>query len=333
MTVQIAIIGMGQIGGSFGLALAEKKDLIHRIGHDREIKIARQAEKIGAVDRVELNLPKTVREAELILLCLPLHQIRETLQVIAPELKEGAVVMETGMAKEQVARWAAELLPSGRFYVGLTPVINPVYLHEVDSGIEAAHADLFKNGLMGIVAPPQTDSGAIKLAADLTRLVGSNPLFADPVEIDGLMSATHLLPQLLAAALLNATIDQPGWREARKVAGRAYAEATEPVVQLNETEGLGAAAILNRENMLRVLDGLMAALYAIRTDIDEQDEKLLDERLERARQGRLLWWMERQIGDWSQESAPKAQTPEVPGAIGRLFGLGRKPAKKNQPGL
>jgi len=332
MTVQIAIIGMGQIGGSFGLALAEKKDLIRRIGHDRDIKIARQAEKIGAVDRVELNLPKTVREAELVLLCLPLHQIRETLKVIAPELKEGAVVMETGMAKEQAAQWAAELLPAGRYYVGLTPVINPAYLHEVDSGIEAAHADLFKNGLIGIVAPSQTDSGAIKLAADLTRLVGANPLFADPVEIDGLMSATHLLPQLLAAALLNATIDQPGWREARKVAGRAYAAATEPVMQLSEPEGLGAAATLNRENILRMLDSLIAALYAMRTDIDEKDEKSLDERLERARKGRLNWWMERQIGDWSQEGAPKADLHETPGAIGRLFGLGRKPAKKNQPG-
>ena len=76
-----------------------------------------------------------------------------------------------------------------------------------------------KKGLIGIVSPPQTDSGAIKLAADLTRLVGADPLFADPVEVDGLMSATHLLPQLLAAALLNATIDQPGWREAQKLAG------------------------------------------------------------------------------------------------------------------
>ncbi len=65
-------------------------------------------------------------------------------------------------------------------------------------------------------------------------------------------------------------------------------------------------------------------------DIDEQDEKLLAEKLERAREGRLRWWMERQIGDWPQADNPKAEIPEAPGAIGRLFGLGRKPAKKNQ---
>jgi len=327
MTIQIAIIGMGQIGGSFGLALAEKKDLLVRIGHDKEIKTARQAEKAGAVDRVELNLPRAVREAELVLLCLPLDQIRATLEIIATELKPGAVVMETGLAKEMVTAWAAELLPEGRHYVGLTPVINPAYLHEVDTGIGAARADLFKDALIAIVAPPQSDSAAIKLAADLTRLVGANPLFADPVEIDGLMSATHLLPQLMAAALLNATIDQPGWREARKVAGRAYAEASEPVVQMGETEALGTAAILNRQNIVRMLDSAMAALHALREDIDREDKAALNERLGRALDGRLRWWAERQGGDWSNESATKVETPEPPGVMGRLFGMGRKPKK------
>ncbi len=86
-------------------------------------------------------------------------------------------------------------------------------------------------------------------------------MFADPLEMDGLMSATHLLPQLMSAALLNATIDQPGWREARKVAGRAYAEASAPIAHLaNEPESLGAASILNRENLLRLLDSAIASL-------------------------------------------------------------------------
>jgi len=329
MTVQIAIIGLGQIGGSFGLALAGREDLISRIGHDREAKVARQAEKIGAVDQVEGNLPRAVRAAELVLLCLPLNQMRETLEIIAPHLKEGAVVMETSMAKEAVSAWVAELLPGGRRYIGLTPVINPAYLHEVDTGIEAARADLFKNGLIGIVTPPQADSGAIKLAADLTRLVGANPMFIDPVEVDGLMSATHILPQLIAAALLNATIDQPGWKEARKLAGRAYAESSEPIVQVSDVQALSHAAVLNRENVLRLVDSSVAALHALREDIEAGDEAALTERLERARQGRLRWWAERQMGDWSYEAMTRIDAPETPGMLGRLFGVGRKPKKEN----
>ena len=47
MPVNIVIVGLGQIGASFGLALGEKKDLVQRAGYDQEIKIARQAEKLG----------------------------------------------------------------------------------------------------------------------------------------------------------------------------------------------------------------------------------------------------------------------------------------------
>jgi prephenate dehydrogenase len=327
MAVQIAIIGLGQIGASFGLALSERKELVQRIGHDKDTKVARQAEKIGALDRVETNLVKAVRDAELVLLCIPMDQIRETLVIIAPELKEGAVVMETGLAKEVVENWMKELLPAGRFYVGLTPVLNPAYLHDLDTGVEASHGDLFKGGLMGIVALPQTDSGAIKLAADLTRLVGSNPLFADPVEVDGLMSATQLLPLFLAAALLNTTSDQPGWWEGRKLAGRAYAEASAPIVQISDTAALCSAAVHNRENLVRLLDSLIASLQIYRSDIDEKNTAQLQDRLERARQARLKWWFERQVGDYPNERASNVEVPEVPGTFRRLFGGSPRPKK------
>ena len=329
MTVQITIVGLGQIGASVGLGLANQPDLLRRVGHDRDLETARSAEKMGALDKVELNLPAAVRNADLVLLSLPMDQIRDTMAIIASELKEGAVVMDTGPVKETVAAWAGELLPGGRYYVGLTPVINPAYLHGSDSGLEAARADLFRSGLMGIVAPPRTSSEAIKLAADLTRLLGATPLFTDPIEIDSLMAATHLLPQLMAAALLNVTVDQPGWHEARKVAGRAYAEVTAPVIHFSEPQTLRASVLLNRENVLRVLDSTIAALQAIRNDIETQDQEALEERLGRARRGWEKWWKQRQASDWiNSEAVPSLEDTSSTGVFGRLLGIGRKPKRK-----
>jgi prephenate dehydrogenase len=220
------------------------------------------------------------------------------------------------------------LLPEGRHYVGLTPVLNPAYLHEVDQGLNAARADMFQGGLVAIVAPAQVDSAAIKLAADLTRLLGAMPLFADPLEVDGLMAATHLLPQLMAAALLNATIDQPGWREARKFAGRAYAESTAPAILHGDSHSLAATTLLNRDNTLRVLDSAIAALSAIRNDIDKQDETSLDERLSRARTGRETWWKGRQSKEWIQDEARSVAVPDMPGMFTRLLGMGKMPKSK-----
>jgi prephenate dehydrogenase len=330
MTAQISIIGLGQIGASIGLALANQANLLRRTGHDRDQNTARKAEKLGAIDRVVLNLGAAAKDADLVLICLPMDQIREALEGIAGTLKEGAVVMDTGPVKEVVAAWAGELLPPGRHYIGLTPVLNPAYLHEAAYGIEAAHADLFKGGLIGITAPPRASSEALKLAADLSSLLGARAFFADPLEMDGLMAATHLLPQLLSAALLNTTVDRPGWREARKVAGRAYAEVTAPLEQLSEPAALVAALTLNRENMLRLADGALEALQALRDDLADQEGKALEEQLTRAFRGRVFWWDQRQKGDFPGDGEP-AESDELPSSAdvwGRWFGMGRKPGKK-----
>lgn len=325
MTIQITIVGLGQIGASIGLALAQRAEMFERIGHDRDLEVARKAQKMGAIDRIGHNLPAAVERADIVILSLPMDQIQETLALIASELKEDVVVLDTAPVKEVVSGWVGELLPERRHYVGLTPVINPAYLHGMDSGLEAARADLFHKGMLAIAAPPRTASEAVKLSADLARMLGAEPFFADPSEIDGLMAATHTLPELLSAALLNATIDQPGWREGRKVAGRFYAEMTSPSMHMSDPMGLSRTALLNRENVLRRIDGLIAALQAIRMDIEDENESSLETRLERARAGRIHWWQQRQAANWKAEEMPDVSAaPTGSEVFGRLLGIRRR---------
>lgn len=324
MAVQLTIVGLGQIGTSVGLALAEEGDRIYRMGHDRELGAARRAEKLGALDKVSINLLSAVEDADLVLLALPVDQIRETLDAFKDDLKPAAVVMDTGPVKQTVSSWAAELLPKERYYVGLTPVLNPIYLHDIDSGAEAAHPDLFRDGLMGIISPPGTPSEAIKLAADLTRLLGATPLFADPLEMDGLVAATHILPQLMAAGLLNSTVDQPGWQEGRKIAGRSYADVTAPVMFPSEPSTLSTAAMLNKDNVIRVLDGAVAAINAIRSDLSNEDVKTLEERLNRAREGRKVWLNGRLAANWAADETASVEPPTASEVFGRFIGRGKK---------
>jgi prephenate dehydrogenase len=72
VTVQITIIGTGQIGASIGLALGEHKDLFLRVGHDKDVRVANRAKEMGALDRVDINLPRSVEGAAIIILALPL---------------------------------------------------------------------------------------------------------------------------------------------------------------------------------------------------------------------------------------------------------------------
>ncbi|HEY2980336.1 MAG TPA: prephenate dehydrogenase/arogenate dehydrogenase family protein [Anaerolineales bacterium] len=314
---QITIVGLGQIGASIGLALGDQKSALKRVGHDKKLDVERAARDKGAVDETQHNLPSAVREANLVMLCLPVSQVRETLEFIEEDLREGAIVMDTSPVKSAVIDWARELLPAGRYYVGLVPALNPDLLHEHGFGVEAARADLFKNGLMVIDAPPGTPAEVVELASGLTRLLGAAPLLADAAESDGLMAGVHLLPQLAAAAFLNATVDQPGWQESRKLAGRPFASVTAALAYQDDIDALRAAALQNRENTVRAMDIFLAAMRGLRDDISNEDDEGVALRLEQALDGRNRWWRERMAADWQAES----QVPmDVPTFVERFLG-------------
>src|SRR5512136_576201 len=204
MTVKITIIGLGQIGGSIGLALANHKDQVTTLGHDKSPEVTRKALKMGAVEKAEHNLFASVTGADVVILALPLNQVYETLKLIAQDVREDGLVMDTTPVKQTVEAWAKELLPPGRHYVGLTPSLNPLVLDEAVTGIEAARPDLFHHALMAVTAPPGTAGDAIKLAANFVALLGAQAYFADLAEVDGIMAAAHTLPALAAAALAEA---------------------------------------------------------------------------------------------------------------------------------
>jgi prephenate dehydrogenase len=298
MAVKLTIIGLGQIGTSIGLALISQKGQIFRIGHDRETTISNQAEKLGAVDKVIHNLHKAVEDSDIILLAIPVDEIRTTIEQIAPDLKEEAVLMDTSPAMVAVSNWAKELLPEKRYFITLAPSLNPNYFLEEENGNAAAHADLFKNSLMVITCPTGTSPDALKLAADLTALLGADAFFADPQEFEGLTAASRTLPQFAAAALVNATTPQPGWREGCKLAGNTYAWASNPVANLDESEQLGETALLNRENVLRVIDNYIKALYDLRSALDINDKDELKKLLNQAQERRLTWLRQRQTANY-----------------------------------
>jgi prephenate dehydrogenase len=307
MPVQITIIGLGQVGSSIGLALAGQPN-IKRVGHDKDYEVGRQAQKNGVVDEFKMNLPASVSEANVVILSLPLSEIRETLSHVAPDLQEGTVVLDTAPAKAMVSAWFQELIPQGRYYVGLAPAMGAGYLQGADLGKQLARADLFAKGLFIVNAPPGTPGEAVKLATDLVGLLDAQALISDSVEADGLLASTHILPQLASAALLDATVDQPGWAEARKLAARPYATATAAAAYHDEAKSLSEAALVNRANTVRVLDVYIASLQRLRDQIEDGDSKSVAAFLEEAVKARDRWLNERTRADWQSTENPSVQS-------------------------
>lgn len=331
MSVQITIVGLGQIGSSIGLALKAHEVNVQRVGHDKDPQVGKEAQKMGAVDDVKYNLPASVREAKIVILALPLAEVRETLMVIAPDLQQGALVLDMSPAKATVEAWAKELLPPGRYYVGLTPAINPQYLHGMDFGVRAARADLFERGLIVVNAPMGTPGNVFNLTMELVRLLGALPLLMDTAEADGIYAGMHVLPQLVAAALLDTTVDQPGWQEARKLAGRPYAAVTAGVAYHDDILSLAETAIENRENVVRLLNSYITSLINLRDEIEDSDRQAVLERLTDAWKGRVRWIDEREGAEWLKGQAQEIDAPSFGDRVNQmLFGsmLAERPKQR-----
>ncbi len=310
MTSAIAIIGLGQIGISVGLALKEKIGGADLIGCDTSPEAIRAAEILGAVSRTT-GAKQAVRDAGLVILCLPLSEVKETLKTIGPALQDGAIVMETAPVKRQVAEWVREYVPEGRHYIGLVPAIAPEAIGDTAGGAKGARAELFQRTVMIVDALPGTPPEVEQVATNLVRILGAKPLLADPVESDGLMTSAHILPQLAAAALLDASIDQPGWLEARKVAGRPFATVTGGMAYFDDPASIHLAAMGNPPVTVHALDTMIAALKGMRDAIESGDDESLSDRLKESYEARERWLDERGGADWLNEGGNAADLPQL----------------------
>ena len=328
MGVELTLIGLDQIGASIGLALADKSLEINRCGHDANPDTASRAQKMGAVDQIQRNIHTAVEKADLVILAVPSDQVHETLELIRQDLQPNTVVMDTSTLKAQATAWAEELLPERQTFVSFTPMISAAYLEGTVIGIEAARADLFKDAVVLINIPAASNPDAIRVASELAGILGCKPFFADLLESEGLLAASHLLPLLVSAALVNTTTHQPGWREARKLAGRAFLQTSSPLLEMDGATRFGQSAILNRENAVRLLNNMLSEIQTIRDLIENGSSEELDKLLRNAERERQAWWKQRIAADW-EEKPSISNIPTTGDTLARFFGFRRrKPDKK-----
>lgn len=318
MAIQITIIGLGQMGASIGLSLAAHKEKVFTIGHDKDYGVEQRAKKLGAVEETSHNLPSAVENADLVILAIPVNQIRETLGYIADDLKKDAVVVELSPVKKEVATWMKELLPQHCHYVGLVPAIATDYLDLKETGLDSAKPDLFSKSVFLLSAPTGGAGEAVKLISDLVGLLGGITIITDFVESDGLIATSSLLPQLISASLLNATVNAGGWEDIRKIASREFYFASSA---LEGAESLSTLVLQNRENTISALDKMIYAMLKLRDELENKEEDSFKKHLQSAEQGWTNWLNERTKGDWlGLPSQPVEKVPFMESILGSRLG-------------
>src|SRR5712691_13090330 len=112
---RVAIVGLGLIGSSIGLALHNTKAAQQILGYDPNKSVANHARKIGAIDQSCPALADAIRGTEFVILATPISSIRSFLQDIASPASPGTVITDVASTKAQIMSWAEEFLPTSMF--------------------------------------------------------------------------------------------------------------------------------------------------------------------------------------------------------------------------
>ena len=281
---RVAIVGLGLIGGSFGLAIHRLPRPPVVVGYDRVGPTRREAARRQAVDRLVGSAAEAVEGADLVILATPVRSIVPLLQEIAPHLAADCVVTDTGSTKAELVAAAAQAVPEVAF-VGGHPMAG-----KLTSGAEEADATLFGGVVYCLTPSAHTPPAAVARVVELVEALGARPFFLEPTEHDGLVAAVSHLPYLLAGALMTSASSQTSWREMAALAAGGFATMTR--LADAEPEMYADICHTNRAAILYQLDSFAAELAALRAAVASGDDSLR-ERFSSARDQHQAWLHER----------------------------------------
>ncbi len=280
---KIAIIGVGLLGGSIGLA-AKKRRLAREVaGHVRRHSSIAECEEAGAVDFATRHLSEAVRDAELVVLCTPLSEMRGLVQQMLPALKRGAIVTDVGSAKASVVRDVCGLIRrAGAHFVGSHPMAG-----SEKTGVAAAHADLFESAVC-VLTPTRNSNGiAVRKVERFWKSLGSHVVKLPPQQHDVFVSRTSHVPHVVAATLANFVLKPSHPREQAALCANGFRDTTR--IASGSPEMWRDIVLSNRKNIARALEALIAELKKFERGLKAADEKAVTEFFEAAKKRRDNW--------------------------------------------
>ncbi len=247
----VAIVGVGLIGGSLGMALKKRRLAQRVIGIGRSAERLEKAVALGAIDAGTTEMAEGLTEADVVVLCTTVGHIVGILQETLETVKPGAVVTDVGSTKGMIVAQAA----GAPFFVGGHPMAG-----SEQGGVEAATPLLFEEATWAITPTEETDPKALQTIEMLAREVGATTLTLTPEAHDAMLAVTSHLPHVLASSLMRqAAALQKTHPQTQQLTAGSFADATRVAASSPE---------LWRDVCLTNKDALLTALRDFRSEMD-----------------------------------------------------------------
>ena len=278
MTIRsVAVIGLGLLGGSLGLALREHLPAVTTTGYDADPATRARARERALVGTVCETAAQAVADADLVVLCVPVGAMARAAHDIAPHLAAHAIVSDVGSSKQSVARALAEVLP-GHTVIPAHPVAGTE-----QSGPDAGFAALFRQRWCILTPGPDAPEPAIAALTTLWEALGAKVELMDPAHHDVVLAVTSHIPHLIAYTIVGTASDLEDVTQSEVIKYSAGGFRDFTRIAASDPTMWRDVFLSNREAVLEVLGRFSEDLTAMQRAIRNGDGEALFDLFSRTR--------------------------------------------------
>lgn len=272
----LAILGLGLMGASLGLAARRRGVATRVVGWARRAETRERAVARGIVDAAEESPAEAVREAQVVVCCLPVLSMADCARNCRDALPAGSVFTDVGSTKaELVDAVSAALRGSRGSFVGSHPIAG-----SDQTGLEAARETLYEGAVVVVTPPDGRTAPGMEAVVALWRGLGAQVRIMTPAAHDQLIARTSHLPHLAACALTQAVLGGAA-SDAEVLCGSGFRDSTR--IAAGSEEIWHDIIKTNREAVDAALRGYEAELGRIRGLVARGDFEGLKQYLATAR--------------------------------------------------
>lgn len=276
----IAIAGLGLIGGSLALTIKEKKLADRVTGFGRGEKRMKKACDMGIIDDFHIGFEKGLEDADLVIIGTPVRIIASIAEQMMPYLQPGAILSDVGSVKTAVVQAVETTVRDDVFFVGGHPIAGTE-----NSGFEASVPTLFEHRICVLTPTEKTDKDALGRLEAFWQAAGSRVIMMDAERHDSIFAAISHLPHMVAFSLVDAIqhmerfeknileYSAGGFKDFTRIA------ASDPVMWLD-------IALMNKKHLVEAIHYFGLSLDRLKQAIMADDEKTIRHTFETAREKR-----------------------------------------------
>ncbi|MXO65198.1 prephenate/arogenate dehydrogenase family protein [Altericroceibacterium endophyticum] len=267
----VAIIGLGLLGGSIGLAVQKHLPGVTTTGYDRDADVRLRARERGLASHIADTPEQAVADADLVILCVPVGTMGAAAAAISGGLRPDAVVSDVGSSKAAITKALSEALPDHT----IIPA-HPVAGTE-NSGPDAGFATLFHQRWCIITPPTGADTHKLDRLVDFWESLGAMVETMDPEHHDRVLAVTSHIPHLIAYTIVGTASDleEVTRSEVIKYSAGGFRDFTR--IAASDPTMWRDVFLNNREAVLEMLDSFLTDLAHMRESIIASDgESMFD---------------------------------------------------------